>query len=565
MVKLAHFKILTKILALLGLMALVALGATFFATTKMRYIDDTYGNLLDGPSWASISIARANRDLVYVDRSIYRLITETTPDEDQKASKEISDSQQFFKKKFKDAVKGMPAQKETFAAIEAKFDAAMTGPCSEVIRLAASPNPDDTKKAMTQMHEQCDPALHDVMVDISALNNKLLKISDKASNDAMEVTNSTIRNTYIFVLGGLLGVALLAILLTRIGITKPINNMVEVLDELANANFDVEIEGITRKDEVGDIAKAALVFRDQGKETRRMRAEQERAKTQTEQDRKTMMRKLAEDFESGVQSIITTTASAATELYQTAENMQMIVATVTEQSETASNASQQTSGNVQNVSAAVEQMSSSIKEIASQVSKSGSLVNETVARASQADKTTQVLANAVAQISGILELIQNIAGQINLLALNATIESARAGDAGKGFAVVASEVKNLAGQTTKATEEIARQIANVQQASQEVVQVLRSIREDISNVNQYSSGIASAVEQQSAATGNISLNMQQASQGVRNITGNITNINVGASEAGHVAKEVLNAAQELSKQSEMLQQKVGLFLENIKN
>lgn len=561
----AHFKILTKILILLGLLAFVALGAIFFATTKMRYIDNTHGNLLDGPVWANISIARANRDLVYVDRSIYRLITETSLAEDQKASKEIVDAQQFFKKKIKDAIKGMPSLKEKFTAVDAKFATAMIGTCGEVMRLASSLNPEDAKKAIAEMHEHCDPALHNVMVDIATLNNEILKISDQASDDAEAITNDTIRHTYIFVLSGLLIVTLLAVILTRIGITKPIHNIENILAELANSNFEVEIEGITRKDEVGNIAKAALVFRDQGRETKRLRTEQEQAKIRAEHDRKAMLHQLAEGFESGVQNIITTTASAATELYQTAEHMRQIVSKVTEQSETATSASQQTSGNVQNVSAAVEQMSSSIKEIASQVSKSGTLINETVARASQADKTTQALSNAVAQISGILELIQNIASQINLLALNATIESARAGEAGRGFAVVASEVKSLAGQTTKATEEIAKQIANVQRASQEVVQVLHSIRDDISNVNQYASGIASAVEQQSAATGNISINMQQASQGVRNITGNIKNINSAASEAGHVAREVLNAAQELSKQSEMLQQKVSIFLEGIKN
>lgn len=333
--------------------------------------------------------------------------------------------------------------------------------------------------------------------------------------------------------------------------------------ELSQGNKAIEVEGAERSDEIGEMAKSLQIFKENAIERDKLEEDQKKAEIAAQAEKKRMMQKLATDFQTSVQSIITAVAAASTELYQTAENMQGTVNNVSKQSDSAASLSQQTSSSVQSVSAAIEEMSASVKEIADQVGKSSSLVNETVAKTQQADKTTQTLSGAVGEISGILELIQNIAGQINLLALNATIESARAGDAGKGFAVVASEVKNLAGQTTKATEEIAKQIANVQQASNEVVSVLTTIQTSVGNVNQYSSGIASAVEEQSAATNEISTNMQRASQGVQNIANNISSITSDAANADHAAKEVLSAAQMLSKQSELLNQQVKIFLEGI--
>ena len=274
--------------------------------------------------------------------------------------------------------------------------------------------------------------------------------------------------------------------------------------------------------------------------------------------------RLAGDFESEMQGIVSAVAAAAEDLCRVSEAMQKSISSVGQQSENVANISQRAASNVGNVSAAVEEMSASVKEIAGQVTKSSGLVSETVALTAQADKSTQTLSGAVSQISGILQLIQDIAGQINLLALNATIESARAGEAGKGFAVVASEVKNLASQTTRATEEIARQIEAVQSASSEVVHALKNIQEGIGNVNQYSSGIASAVEEQSAATREISANMQHAAMGVQDIAGTVSGITQSATDADRTVKDVLTATQAMVRQSGLLKQQVTRFASGIK-
>src|SRR5215472_13208902 len=256
-----NIKILPKILMLLGLLALVSLGATVFSTGKMRYIDDTYGDLIDGPGRANLAIARANRNLVYVNRSIYRLITEITEDRIAQARKEITDTTEFFHNQAKAAIKAMPAEEGEIKRVASKFEAAMAGACAETVKLASSAGPEDKKAAAANMHEKCDPALNEVMTDISALTNRILKSNDQGSEDALAVTNATIKNTYIFVLGGLAVVIVLVATLTMRGITGPLRQLTDTMTTLAEGNNDVEIPGRGRRDEIGAIAEAVQIFK----------------------------------------------------------------------------------------------------------------------------------------------------------------------------------------------------------------------------------------------------------------------------------------------------------------
>ncbi len=365
-----------------------------------------------------------------------------------------------------------------------------------------------------------------------------------------------------YVAAGLFAALAFFYFVTR-SIKKPLAEVQKSMQDISGGNLECLIPHLNKRDEIGAMAKALKVFQENALERVWLEEESRRKDKAVAEERKTMIAKLASDFESGVHNIITTVASASTQLCRTAENMQKLILNVNQQSNTASSNSFKALGNVQSVSAAVEEMSASVKEISSQISKSSVMVSSTVERTRSADNIANSLSTAVDQISGILQMIQDIAGQINLLALNATIESARAGEAGKGFAVVASEVKNLASQTTKATEEIAKQIENVQSSSNDVLSVLRGIQESISSVNEYSSVIASAVEEQSAVTMEISSNMQHTSNEVQGITDNISYISKGVNDADNAAREVLSAAEMLSKQSEMLNSQVKLFLQKM--
>jgi methyl-accepting chemotaxis protein len=261
-----------------------------------------------------------------------------------------------------------------------------------------------------------------------------------------------------------------------------------------------------------------------------------------------------------VKEIAGSVAAASTELHHNSDQIGALVRKTSDQSTSASSAAVETSANVQSVASAAEEMNASVQEIATNMTKSKSAVENAVSQAATADQSARNLESAAKAMSNIVDLIQAIASQINLLALNATIESARAGEAGKGFAVVANEVKSLAGQTTKATTEIAKEIQNMQSISQEVISALDLIKTSVQEVNQYVTGVATAVEEQTAVTREISSNMQTASTGVSEVTHGVSDIAEAAKQTDAATKEVLAAARELSQQAERLNKEIAVLL-----
>jgi len=231
---------------------------------------------------------------------------------------------------------------------------------------------------------------------------------------------------------------------------------------------------------------------------------------------------------------------------------------------TVASAAEETSVNVQTVSSGTEELSSSILEIGRQVVSSAEIASKAVSEAGKTDVTMQGLAENAARISTVVDLIQTIASQTNLLALNATIEAARAGEAGRGFAVVASEVKNLASQTAKATEEIRAQIANMQQVTTSAVGTIQNIGLTIGEINEITTAIAAAVEQQGAATREIARNIQHAAAGTSEVSSNIVGVSQASANAGAEAGQVLAASGALRRETEVLRAEIDGFLSNIR-
>lgn len=264
-----------------------------------------------------------------------------------------------------------------------------------------------------------------------------------------------------------------------------------------------------------------------------------------------------------VMEVVNIVASAATELQTSSQGLSGAAEESSRQAAAVGAASGQTSANVQTVAAATEELSASIGEIGQQVTQSTRVAEKAVAEAESTSSEVKGLAEAAQKIGKVVELIREIASQTNLLALNATIEAARAGEAGKGFAVVASEVKTLANQTAKATEEIAAQITNIQQATGGTVTAIGSIRGTIDEINRIATAIASAIEEQSVATKEIAKNVHQAAQGTQDVSTNITGVTHAAAAVGNASNEVQAAASELSKQSEVLRNEAEMFLKDI--
>ena len=347
-------------------------------------------------------------------------------------------------------------------------------------------------------------------------------------------------------------------------LTKPVNAMTSAMGRLADGDLEVSIPGAGNEDEIGKMASAVQIFKENAIEVKRLEAEQAEQERIADEKKRQMMLVMANDFEASVGGVVGTVSSAATEMQASATSLSGTAEQTSNQSNLVASAAEEASTNVQTVASAAEELSSSISEISRQVAQSTQIASAAVHEVDGANQKVQGLADAANKIGEVVALITDIADQTNLLALNATIEAARAGEAGKGFAVVASEVKNLANQTAKATEEISTQISGIQSATTQAVDAIHSIGGTINNINEITSAIAAAVEEQGAATQEIARNVEQAAAGTSEVSSNITNVNHAASETGESAQELLSAASELSVQSETLRSEVDRFLVNIR-
>jgi methyl-accepting chemotaxis protein len=355
----------------------------------------------------------------------------------------------------------------------------------------------------------------------------------------------------------------LSLLIGR-SISNALASMVSAMTRLAGGDFKIAIPGLGRKDEIGEMAGAVEVFKNNMIEAERLRAERLEAEQRQAEQRKADMRELANAFEGAVGEIVDTVSSAATELEASANTLTKAAERSQSLATTVAAASEEASTNVQSVSSASEELTSSVNEISRQVQESSRVASEAVDQAQKTNSRVSELSKAASRIGDVVELINTIAGQTNLLALNATIEAARAGEAGRGFAVVASEVKALAEQTAKATGEISQQISGIQSATQDSVAAIKEIGDTIGRMSEISSTIAAAVEEQGAATQEISRNIQHAATGTQQVSSNITDVQHGATETGSASAQVHSAAKSLSSESNRLKLEVSKFLESVR-
>jgi methyl-accepting chemotaxis protein len=392
--------------------------------------------------------------------------------------------------------------------------------------------------------------------------------AEELATAKMLATQQANRATFLLIAfagGGLALAIALAGLIIVFAVTRPLQSLVDVLQRMARGEIDAEIREAGRGDEIGAVGRAvegikAMVARKAAEEAEVKRRSDEAASA----ERKRTMIELADGFERAVGGIVGMVSSSATELQATAQQMTASAAETASQSTTVAAAAEEAAANVNTVAAAAEELGSSVQEIGRQVSSSAQLAQSAVGEANQTGHLVQALQATSTRIGDMVGIISTIAGQTNLLALNATIEAARAGTAGRGFAVVASEVKALAEQTAKATDEIGRQIGEVQGVTARAVAAISGITGRIREIDSVATSIAAAVEQQGAATQEIVRNVAQASTGTNEVTGNIAGVAQASEETGAAASQVLSASSELSRQSEHLGAEVARFLATVR-
>lgn len=374
----------------------------------------------------------------------------------------------------------------------------------------------------------------------------------------------SMRNTMLLIAGALLAlIGTVGFFLSR-GISGPVIDLTNTMAALAENDTSVEVPGIGRQDEIGEMAEAVQVFKENAIKVERMTEEQKEAEKRAEEEKHQAMNQMADDFESSIMGVVDQVSAASTEMRSSAEALSATAEETSQQSNAVATASEQATANVQTVASATEEMTNTVAEINSQVSKSSDVTRVAMEEAESTNEKVAGLAEAAKKIGEVVDLINDIASQTNLLALNATIEAARAGEMGKGFAVVASEVKDLATQTAKATEEIGGQINEMQGATDSAVGAIQSIAARVTEVFEISTTIASAVEEQDVTTREIARNVAEAAQGTQEVTSNIGGVSRAASETGSSSSQLLASADELSQQSEGLRATVQAFLDKVR-
>jgi methyl-accepting chemotaxis protein len=563
---LARFRILTKVLAVILLMAAVACAISWFGIRALSSLNDGAENMSFAAQRA-LQASRASVNVVALNRAEFRVALDPSP-ENRAAARKVIDEQvklltasleQVGKTRDDQAKAMLPGIEQSIALFEKDIE--------EVLELA------DASKDVPLSEQTLK--LRDAAMKSRALAEKLRsdmgavsdRLEDRVEHFANAATQEYEKTSRLLIIVAGVGIALSLVggfMIGQFGIAKPMRVLVGLLQRLAKGE-EIEISGIERKDEIGETAiavneiKVMLAHKARDEAEARIRQDQAAA-----QQRKADMIRLADQFEGAVGEIVETVSSASTELEASAKTLTATATRTEEVTTMVAAASEEASTNVQSVASATEELSSSVNEIGRQVQESALIANQAVDQARKTNDRVGELSKAAARIGDVVELINTIAGQTNLLALNATIEAARAGEAGRGFAVVASEVKALAEQTAKATGEIGQQISGIQATTEESVGAIREISGIIEKLSEISSTIAAAVEEQGAATQEISRNVQQAAQGTQRVSSDIIGVQRGASETGSASSQVLSAAQSLSNDSNRLKLQVGQFLATVR-
>jgi methyl-accepting chemotaxis protein len=388
----------------------------------------------------------------------------------------------------------------------------------------------EAQRVLSQTYATIEP-------EIEALQKGVedLRLGAETANEAARAATETQMQIAIVLIA--LVALVLAVMIGR-AVTRPLSSMTDTMGALANGMFEVAVPGLGRQDEIGAVAAAVEVFKQQAIENSKQAERDREAERQAMEMRRQAILDMANTLEEKTSSAVAAIEATARQVDGTAQTMSQIATTVSGDTRSVAAASEEALATAETVSAAAEELSGSVREIGTQITRTAEVTRRAVETGEAAADKVRLLTDAVAKISAVTQLIGDVASQTNLLALNATIEAARAGEAGKGFAVVAAEVKGLAGQTARATEDINRQIVEIQAATNAAVGAMTEVGERIREIDAATGAIASTIEEQGAATSEIARNVSETAAASREVSAKIQAVNAGTGRVDGEAKNV---------------------------
>ena len=562
-----HIGLSWKVQLAPAFLILVLIGVGAYALQALHSNQAAVDALVSGPVRQSELINELDTVAWTAHARLYRLAAIAANETDDKKVKALAKEASEASGKILEALKAVEG-----AQGEPKGESKSNG--FEKLKLAVTGYLKQSKNAIEMADGDAGSALMFIkgaersFAEIEKLTDELTASSGESKDREIARAGMKLDQQKLTLMAALLVVAFAGIVVSFLigrNISRPVVAMSKAMRELAVGNFDVQLPGLDRRDEVGQMAHAIEDFKVQAiAKAERETAEREQKNRELAATRRTELYNLAESFEAAVGNIIENVSAASNELENSAVILTRSSAATQQLSTVVAAASEETSANVQSVASATEEMASSINEIGRQVADSNRIATEAVDQAGKTDGRIAELSLAAGRIGDVTKLITTIAEQTNLLALNATIEAARAGDAGRGFAVVAQEVKALASQTAKATSEISAQIAAMQAATQDSVIAIKEIYGTIGRVSEIAAAIAAAIEEQGAATQEIARNVQQAALGSTQVATSIADVNRGAGDTGSASSQVLSSAQLLSNENKRLKAEVVKFLATVR-
>jgi len=544
-----------------GVLVVALIGVGIYALHTLKANEQGTADLISGPMRRSELANDLTTSLWTAHAQLYRLAATAASEKDEEKIQKFTKDAASASNKVLESLGALEASGSVNPEVFAKLKAAVSGYVKQ--SKTAVEMTDDSgsgiqfiKGAERQFGQV--QSLADNLIAGSVENRDLAIARSQTRLEQEQLTLDA-----LLIVGAISGV-LFAFMVGR-SISRPVVAMSAAMRRLGAGDFSVQLPGLNRRDEIGQMARAIEEFKVQAVAKAEQDMTDRESKNRELADvRRGELHSLAQTFESAVGTIIQHVSLASADLETSAVVLTKSSVATQELSAVVAITSEETSSNVQSVASATEEMAASVTEIGRQVQDSNEIAAEAVSQARRTDARIGELSVAAERIGDVTMLITSIAAQTNLLALNATIEAARAGDAGRGFAVVAQEVKALAAQTTKATDEISAQIAAMQSATQESVVAIKEIGGTISRLSGIASTIAASVEQQGAATREITINVQQAAHGTSRVASSIADVHRGAGETESASAQVLTAAQMLSGENKRLKLEVEKFLATVR-